>query len=639
MLPSIEELQIETPGYTQSYNVTPFDWIDQTTMMPKEVEGGEKDDPFDFRIASVTLPDTSIYKGDRVVVYVTVHNYGSYYMKAFLNVKVKEDSGLYIGFDRGVWSYHGCGIDMIYFVAPGNTFTYSFAFGPVLYDDDRGIWALNGGIDSSSYVATSLWYELYQVKLLGEPLFGGYPTEFDYDCSISFYVIQKTSSPRILAAVVDDDTCWINPATFYEEVVDYPIRIGEGDNLEPYTTFEQEFNVDLKFYQVGSYDWHDSTHGQASLAEAYRNTRYALGKGLKLGGNWITENVKNTCNPSYWYCYTQRENHGFDIGLGLLPAGYTSHTGNGVSLMTGSVAVTMGSEFYSERVKECALHELCHLFGALHGDQYGLDSFGFDEDGYTYVMADGTGEDLSPDQGWRMHTLTRQKINGNNHLKKFDGAPAPEYYAGNWYGQIECYVQMNANHYSEPVYRLDSDGLYHWGYNSQDYRRFSVTDDFVLGVEEIGTVLSTKYVDADVSLLGYWKTEFYAAYKLYWSSNHWPTGFNPSQGIKLEVDFWSWENCDDTISTVDNVKIQVISDRSSTPSVLYTVFFEANSPSDDWKKCHDCWAMQTCMRDIDLTDSEVYLLFGFRDAWDRDYHQELKIHPGYIKFKYTWSDW
>ena len=48
---------------------------------------------------------------------------------------------------------------------------------------------------------------------------------------------------------------------------------------------------------------------------------------------------------------------------------------------------------------------------------------------------------------------------------------------------IPCHVLMNANTPKDSVYKLDSDGEYHWGYNNQDYKKFSITDDFIYDVE------------------------------------------------------------------------------------------------------------------------------------------------------------
>ena len=247
---------------------------------------------------------------------------------------------------------------------------------------------------------------------------------------------------------------------------------------------------------------------------------------------------------------------------GDLPAGFAYLYGEGKSTPNASISVVMGTYgSHYPHVLECALHELCHLFGALHGNQYGSDSFGPQSggDGYTYVMSAGTGNDGYPHwNGWRMHNLTRQIINDHNHLKKFDGAPSPEYFSGKWYGQIECYVRMNANQYTEPVYRLDANGLYHWGYDSQDYTRFTITDDFTMGIEQPGRVLGSKYIDAEVSYPNPAMAMFFAAYKLYWSSEYWPTGFNPSQGLNVVIDFLSWQSSDTTNSHVDNIRIQII---------------------------------------------------------------------------------
>lgn len=49
---------------------------------------------------------------------------------------------------------------------------------------------------------------------------------------------------------------------------------------------------------------------------------------------------------------------------------------------------------------------------------------------------------------------------------------------------IPCHVLMNANTPKDSVYKLDSDGEYHWGYNNQDYKKFSITDDFIYDVDE-----------------------------------------------------------------------------------------------------------------------------------------------------------
>ncbi len=644
----LEDEASENLEYTQSFNVTPFEWIDQETMQPKVEDGGLRTDPFDLRITNVLLTAALFYKGDSVSARVTVHNYGLYGMKPYLKAQVRETSGLYIGFDRGVWSHYGDGVDMQLYVNPGDTYTFDFEFGPVLYDDTRGIWALNGRLDTedpNDFNAKSIVYNLYEVQLRGWWLYTFYTTH-TFTCSRHFYVQQSFGTKRIFAAVVDDETfpSYLDAAEIYELVVTSDLRIGEGDNLGPWTTFEEAFSLDFRFYTVGRYNWHDSLHGVAGSGDALRNTAHALGEGLNLGGNWVSESTNHPSGVDYDYGYTQRENHGFDVGLGFMTAGFETNNGEGNAVQKGSLAVAMGTlAFDLDRVMECALHEICHLFGAIHGDEYGADSFGPQEDGdgYTYVMAGSTGNDLGDPPGWRMHTYTQQRITEHNHLQKFDGAPYPMFLSNLWYGQRFCYVLMNANQPSEPVLKLKLDGLYHWGYNSYYYDRFSVTDSFDLGVEPPGgqRAIITKHIDADCSYPDPGFAGFYVAYKLYWESDYWPSGFDPAQGMKLNVRYWSWQDSGTTNSVVDNVRMRVISHRSGVPAEYYFATFEANSPSGGWKNCHQQWAEQDALQNIDLSDSTVYLLLGFYDAWSADWEQELKVYPTLMRFRYEWNGW
>jgi len=631
-----QNLIIPKLAYTQTFNITLFE---AESLNPNQRIGPS----YDLRITSVTLSSSISYKGDSVLAYVTVHNYGTRWMKAFLNAEVSEDSNLYIGFDRGVEAYYGNGVDMIYYVFPGYSFTYYFAFGPILYDDSRGIWALNGRLDPVTFDYDSIWYNLDSVTLRG---YGdwAFRTTYVYSTSETFRVNQHYSTPRILGAVVDDETTSIDPATFYEEVVDYPIRIGEGDNLEPYTTFEEEFGVDFRFTSVGYYDWDNVLHGYASRSEALQNTAHALGMNLKLGGNWISKPVDHPTNSDYSYGYTQRENHGFDIGLGFMSAGFVFHRGEGLAIYDGSIAVTIGTQFMGyTRVQEAGLHELSHLFAARHGDDdyFGSNKFGLNFDGFTYIQANGTGHDLLPLVGWRMHTLTRQLINGNYHLRKFDGALPPEYTSSMWYGQKDCYVNMGANQPTSPVYVLSSDGYYRWTYNSQHYDRFTVTNSYDLDVEQDDRYLSSKKVSANIDYYGSGSGAFYVGYQFYWLSTYYPTGFSPSQGLDFSMRFWLYEEASSTISSVDNVQIRIVSHQSSIPQVYYTAGFKASSPPSPWLFCHNTWAEQRLdeQNGPTLYDSTVYVLFGVYDAWTYDWSQNIKVHPVDFTFKYTLSSW
>jgi len=35
-------------------------------------------------------------------------------------------------------------------------------------------------------------------------------------------------------------------------------------------------------------------------------------------------------------------------------------------------------------------------------------------------------------------------------------------------------------------------------------------------------------------------------------------------------------------------------------------------------------------------DTDVYVLFGFRDAWAADWHQQIRLEPCMIEFYYVW---
>ena len=276
----------------------------------------------------------------------------------------------------------------------------------------------------------------------------------------------------------------------------------------------------------------------------------------------------------------------------------------------------------------------------MHGDDdyFGSNKFGLNFDGFTYVMANGTGHDFLPYVGWRMHTLTRQLINGNYHLRKFDGAPAPEYTSSMWYGQTECYVSMGANQPTSPVYVLSSDGYYRWTYNSQHYDRFTVANSYDVGVEQSGRYLSSKEVSANIDYYGSGSGAFYVGYQFYWLSTYYPTGFWPTQGLGFTMTFWLYEGASSTISTVDNVQIKIVSHQSSIPQVYYTAGFKASAPPSGWLPCHNTWAYQE-PSGVTLYDSTEYILFGVYDAWTADWSQNIKVHPAYFTFIYSLSSW
>ena len=253
-------------------------------------------------------------------------------------------------------------------------------------------------------------------------------------------------------------------------------------------------------------------------------------------------------------------------------------------------------------------------------------------------MADPTGHDLWPYTGWRMHTLTRELINDNYHLRKFDGAPPPELISSDWYGQKDCYVMMGANQPTSPVYVLSSNGFYRWYYDSQDYDRFTITNEYDIGIEGPNRYLSSKKVSANIDYYGAGTGAFFIAYEFYWTSAHYPTGFLPSQGLDFYASFWLREGASSTISSVDNVQFRIVSSMSPSPVILHSEGFKASSPTQGWNPCHNTWAYQQ-FDGPTLYDPMVYILFGVYDAWTYDWSQNIKVHPDYFRFEYDLENW
>ncbi len=230
---------------------------------------------------------------------------------------------------------------------------------------------------------------------------------------------------------------------------------------------------------------------------------------------------------------------------------------------------------------------------------------------------------------------------------KFDGAPAPKDSGGHSYGQRTCYVWFGARTRYCPVYRLDSDGEYHWGYSSADYDRFSITDYFALGIDDgkddwgPDRRVWTEHLQGEISYPNPGKAEFYIAYELSWSVEHYPTGYDPAtHGLTLVFEYTVWHGSETTSSTVDNVKMRIVSGKTASPQVYYYAWFEAASPGNGWVYCHQKWAVEPLNpARTTLSDSKVYLLIGFRDAWDADWQQGLKVYLRSAEFMYNWETW
>ncbi len=191
---------------------------------------------------------------------------------------------------------------------------------------------------------------------------------------------------------------------------------------------------------------------------------------------------------------------------------------------------------------------------------------------------------------------------------------------------------------TSPAYVLSSNGYYRWSYNSQEYDRFTITNEYDPDLSDPCRTLSSKKVSANIDYYGAGTGAFFIAYEFYWTSAHYPTGFSLANGLLFSTSFWIREGASSTISTVDNVQFRIISSMITSPQILYNIGFKASSPPSGWIPCHNTWAEQT-YSGLTLSDSAVYILFGVYDAWTYDWSQNIKVHPDYFRFEYDLSSW
>ena len=636
----------------KTLGVTPFESVDSSSADEYERPDGT------FRAAyvppepscepllvvtSTSLVDYSLYKGEALHAMITVRNDGGAAGTPYLNVRIRESTKLYIGFDRGVWAFYEPGTTMGSAVDPGYSKTYDLSIGPVLRDTLRGIWALNARVNNDA-VSGSVSYELFSVCV--ETYYSGAWHANYAGCSRVFTVTQNTNTRVVLTAVIDDNyfPSGTDPAQYCEKVMNFPLKIGNKTYTGPVTSFQKEFGLDFMFFNVGQYTWPSWMPRNVHWVEALQATRYALGHQLNLGTDWISSNV-NFATESM--APTMRENHGFDLGIGLMAV--TNCNGYGVADgILGTCAVAIGNPIWL-RVKEVVLHEICHLFGAIHGEAYGTNGlpgtpFGPDKDGLTYVMAGGDGDDFDYllSDCWRMNPQTCAIIRSLNHLKKFDGADAPAG-TGIWLvGQYLCHAAYGPCAPQSQVYRLMDSSNYVEGNGGSLFSRFRVAED------DMQYASGERYwretvVDANV-LAPNW-AYFYVAYRLEWGPDHWPTGFSSTSVLKLYFNLSLWHTAYLTASTITNVDIRVNSGLIGTPTSHYSAWFLSSNPAMRSENIypHSCYKVWGTCNPVpfDVIDSDgiVFLLIGFCDAWADEYDQAVFVHPNKIQYTYHVDTW
>jgi len=626
---------------TRTIRITPFEEVEPEPEMVMDNGFSIAYDPDgeprypDIRATAVSLVYSSLYKGDQAHARITVRNYGTGSGTPYLNVQVKELSGLYIGFDRGVWSAYGNGVSGGSTVSPGYSKTYDFYFGPILYDSNRGIWALNG---RRSYVDASVQTMSYRIATVRVKSYygGSFWATRENSFTTDFTVSQHPTTPRILTAVVDDEYFTYNPATFCEEAVDFPLRIGSPTYTGPQTTFEALFGLDFRFYDVGDYDWPWYQTWDINNWEALQVTRSALGDLLSLGCDWVSAGVNIQSSSIEDMAGTMRENHGFDLGLGLF---YAYNGPRGMSYQNGNYHEVIGAWNW-DHYKECLIHEICHGFSARHGDQYPT-KFGPYEDGLTYVMGGGDGNDFNSwTPCWRMNPQVETEINGEGHLRQYNGAAPPSGLYG--YGQWRCYAPFGLETPQYQIYRLSSSSSYVQGNGGSLFTRFNVIEGHLGSPDPVPTWWRVTEVDANIVYPNV--AYFYVAYHMQWSSDHWPTGFSPANGMDFWYDIELYHYAKQIISSVTNVDIKINSGLTGTVTNYYSRNFLSNNPQsgsgEDITNCYRQWG-HARINPINIADADgnVYFLVGFYDCWSYDWLQRLDVHPQFMQFEYNLGTW
>jgi hypothetical protein len=449
-----------------------------------------------FGVYSVQVMTTNPDKGDSVQYRITVMNWGTTSTGPLsINLKIKENSYLYVGFDRGVWAFLGHGFATglsIRAPRPQEDYvlrTFNIYVGPILRDSTRGLWALNSKISvAPSYTPQGVSYEATTVTCWSSTLGDGGSLSGHWG-----FTVTDVSDHDVFVATIRDNWWGTymqalggseDESLFVQAAFDHPMVLRQGGLDVDVGSFDARYGFTFHCMHVGILSWDDAAPVQADLlTEAMHRTMDVLGSSIGLHSAWVSAQVNDRDSsilPSD-QCFTMRENHGFDIGFGLVGIPYRVliwyffRDNGGVAFAvdgTVGVSVITPKSDTLERQKEVVVHEVGHLFGCLEQDYVQL--------GYTCIMSGGTGDDTGAGQ-FRMDPVSDAKVLLSENLLQFSGAAYPLTYGGDKCGQWVCHVTFA---FVEPycaVQYLDSyPGLggpgFCWYYSTW-YQRFLVTDD------------------------------------------------------------------------------------------------------------------------------------------------------------------
>ena len=640
-------LSVASPFYEPPYFILEVRW--QVSEDPRRgwfsheynltrIEEGDRGG--DFAVSSVQVLTPNVDKGDPVEFRVTIVNWGLSTGSIYLNLLIKENSNLYIGFDLGVWAFPGHGHNTgvgIRAPRPWEEVVYrsiDISVGPFLEDDERGLWALNGGIkDTPNYHSEAVSYEAAEVTCWTSLRGQGGSKSGHWD-----FTVQDTGDHDVFIATIKDNWWgyWMeeidespDETLFVQNSFNHPMVVRQGGTDVDVGSFAEYFDFTFHTKHVGILYWDDaSLHVTTLKTESLHRTVDVLGQSIGMAGSWVSAQVGER-DPSIQpvtQAFTMRENHGFDVGLGILGVHYlylgwiiTARLEGGMAWdVDGTAGITLNTPqssgpYYLDWQMECVVHEFCHLVGGVHINE-----------GYTCIMDGGIGDDTGNGQ-FRMSPQTSSTIWQSKNLLQFSGAAFPYTHYGTKHGQWICHVSFTFTRPCGQAQYLDNypghggPGMY-WGYSTW-YERFGIT-----------SIRGGVHVDADIDYYNYGKSFFFASYELHWRQEHWPSNFNPGMASIGLFTRYEVKECASTSShSVTNFRVWIADEFRINPT-----FYMMRIRYGDTEGFHLQWAWWdeiTTPGEL-FDDGRVYLLFGFRDAWSHDWSQDVYVKPWLMQLYY-----
>ena len=589
----------------------------------------------DFGVNSVSVSGESVNsdKGTPIHFIVTFINWGTSPTGTLsVNIKIKEDSNLYLGFDQGVWAYTGHGKNTGWSLRAPRWYedfvlgAYHLYVGPYLDDDSRGIWALNGMTRvNGTCVPEPLGYKGTRATCHSATKGDGLGKSGSWSFNVN-----DTGDHDIFVATIRDNywaemNSFSDETDFFEFAVNYPmvVRLESGEDSEE-SSFADWFDFTFHTKHIDTFEWDsEAIYVDSSTLryEARHRTAEILGAGIGMGtamcSSHLDHGSSNTLPTDE--TFTMRENHGFDIGFGFLGIPKIGSGGENISRGTGAawaidaaMAIAMVNYDLSEvpnRTIGVTIHELTHLFSGVHLNETEL--------GYACIMAGNKSNGDHTGQGQlRMSTVTEGNLSLPYNLLQFAGAARPMTVSSQKYGQWNCHTYFMFTAPTSPVQYIDEYGSpyeYYWEYTGW-YDYFSVSPERI-----------RFNVTADSNSVN--DSWYFVGYNLDFNSDYWPSGFDPST-TDIYVNFIVNMTALADSSTYRYSYVRLLSDNTITPT-FYQSWYYHYSNNYEWEEVDE--------DSSSINDASVWLLFGIKDHTATDYHQQLLLEVNYIDLYYEYS--